>query len=175
MYLSYVQKLQHCSSVLLQIWTQGWLYFSVFPPSTSCAFVSNLNESAVTPKLQPGQEVMQSVLEKDLVMNVYRDGHWGAFRHQLVTAGNIFFYYYPIAYVFSVFYCILLLYVLYNMCTIMFYYLFVVGTVWVSQKVSELCMEKFLNHAVVQVHPCINALCDNTKGIEASLIPQIIV
>lgn len=51
-----------------------------------CAFVSNLNESAVTPKLQPGQEVMQSVLEKDLVMNVYRDGHWGAFRHQLVTA-----------------------------------------------------------------------------------------
>lgn len=36
-------------------------------------------------------------------------------------------------------------------------------------------MEKFLNHAVVQVHPCINALCDNTKGIEASLIPQIIV
>lgn len=72
---------------------------------------------------------MQSVLEKDLVMNVYRDGHWGAFRHQLVTAGNIFFYYYPIAYVFSVFYCILLLYVLYNICTIMFYYLFVVGTV----------------------------------------------
>lgn len=64
--------------------------FLFFPPSTSCAFVSNLNESAITPKLQPGQEVMQSVLEKDLVMNVYRDGHWGAFRHQLVTAGNIF-------------------------------------------------------------------------------------
>ncbi|XP_032358725.1 fatty acid synthase [Etheostoma spectabile] len=43
-----------------------------------CAFVSNLNESSATPSLQ-------SVLEGDLVMNVFRDGHWGVFRHQLIT------------------------------------------------------------------------------------------
>lgn len=54
---------------------------------TSCAFVSNLNETSAVPSLQPGHKFMQSVLEGDLVMNVFRDGHWGAFRHQLITHG----------------------------------------------------------------------------------------
>ncbi|XP_039990736.1 fatty acid synthase isoform X2 [Xiphias gladius] len=50
-----------------------------------CAFVSNLNNSSVAPSLQPAHKSMQSVLEGDLVMNVFRDGHWGVFRHQLIT------------------------------------------------------------------------------------------
>ncbi|XP_071781118.1 fatty acid synthase [Centroberyx gerrardi] len=50
-----------------------------------CAFVSNLNESSVAPTLQPAHNSMESVLEGDLVMNVFRDGHWGVFRHQLIT------------------------------------------------------------------------------------------
>ncbi|XP_069024612.1 fatty acid synthase isoform X1 [Embiotoca jacksoni] len=50
-----------------------------------CVFVSNLDESSAAPSLQPGHESVESVQEKDLVMNVFRDGHWGAFRHQLIT------------------------------------------------------------------------------------------
>lgn len=50
-----------------------------------CAFVSNLNESSAAPSLQLAHESMQAVLEGDLVMNVFRDGHWGTFRHQLIS------------------------------------------------------------------------------------------
>ncbi|XP_037610720.1 fatty acid synthase [Sebastes umbrosus] len=50
-----------------------------------CAFVSNLDECSAAPILQPAHESMQSVLEGDLVMNVFRHGHWGVFRHQLIT------------------------------------------------------------------------------------------
>uniref|UniRef100_A0A8D3B9P6 Fatty acid synthase n=1 Tax=Scophthalmus maximus TaxID=52904 RepID=A0A8D3B9P6_SCOMX len=50
-----------------------------------CAFVSNLNKSSVAPNLQSDHKSMQSVLDGDLVMNVFRDGHWGIFRHQLIT------------------------------------------------------------------------------------------
>ncbi|KAG7507376.1 fatty acid synthase [Solea senegalensis] len=50
-----------------------------------CAFVSNLDESSEAPSLEPAHKSMQSVLEGDLVMNVFRDGHWGVFRHQLIT------------------------------------------------------------------------------------------
>lgn len=57
-------------------------------PVTSCAFVSNLNETSEAPNLQMGQKIMQSMLEADLVMNVHRDGQWGAFRHQLLTNGT---------------------------------------------------------------------------------------
>lgn len=49
-----------------------------------CAFVSNLNKASVAPRLQPADKSLQRVLEGDLVMNVFRDGHWGAFRHQLI-------------------------------------------------------------------------------------------
>uniref|UniRef100_A0A6Q2Y0D1 Fatty acid synthase n=1 Tax=Esox lucius TaxID=8010 RepID=A0A6Q2Y0D1_ESOLU len=50
-----------------------------------CAFVSNLSDSSVSPILQPTHNSMQSVLEGDLCMNVFRDGHWGVFRHQLIS------------------------------------------------------------------------------------------
>ena len=49
------------------------------------AFVSNLDDSSATPTLKATHNSMQSVLEGDLVMNVFRDGHWGVFRHQLIT------------------------------------------------------------------------------------------
>ncbi|XP_059181217.1 LOW QUALITY PROTEIN: fatty acid synthase [Centropristis striata] len=49
-----------------------------------CAFVSNLNESSASPVLQPAHQSLQSVLEGDLSMNVFRDGQWGVFRHQII-------------------------------------------------------------------------------------------
>lgn len=52
-----------------------------------CAFVSNLNKSSSAPVLKPTDKSMESVLNTDLVMNVFRDGHWGVFRHQLVSQG----------------------------------------------------------------------------------------
>ncbi|XP_054609993.1 fatty acid synthase isoform X1 [Dunckerocampus dactyliophorus] len=50
-----------------------------------CAFVSNLDGSSDAPILQLDHPSMQSVLDGDLVMNVFRDGHWGVFRHQRIT------------------------------------------------------------------------------------------
>ncbi|XP_013881248.1 fatty acid synthase [Austrofundulus limnaeus] len=50
-----------------------------------CLFVSNLSGSSETPSLQPGHMSVQSVLEGDLVLNVFRDGQWGTFRHQLIS------------------------------------------------------------------------------------------
>lgn len=50
-----------------------------------CAFTSNLDESSVMPALLPSENTMQTLLKNDLVMNVWRDGDWGAFRHQLLT------------------------------------------------------------------------------------------
>lgn len=50
-----------------------------------CAFVSNLNASSDAPSLHPAHNSMKPVLKGDLVMNVFRDGHWGAFRHQLIS------------------------------------------------------------------------------------------
>ncbi|CAB1338338.1 unnamed protein product [Coregonus sp. 'balchen'] len=52
-----------------------------------CAFVSNMCESSAAPTLQPTHNSMRSVLEGDLCMNVFRDGHWGVFRHQLISQG----------------------------------------------------------------------------------------
>uniref|UniRef100_H3AY86 Fatty acid synthase n=1 Tax=Latimeria chalumnae TaxID=7897 RepID=H3AY86_LATCH len=46
-----------------------------------CVFVSNLDPLAVNPNLETMGEEMQQVLRKDLAMNIYRDGQWGAFRH----------------------------------------------------------------------------------------------
>ncbi|TNN50607.1 Fatty acid synthase [Liparis tanakae] len=50
-----------------------------------CAFVSNLNASSSAPSLQPAHASMRSVMDGDLVMNVFRDGQWGVFRHQLIS------------------------------------------------------------------------------------------
>uniref|UniRef100_A0A8C5H966 Fatty acid synthase n=1 Tax=Gouania willdenowi TaxID=441366 RepID=A0A8C5H966_GOUWI len=46
-----------------------------------CMFVSNLSSSSEV----PNQKSVQPILDQDLVMNVYRDGRWGSFRHQLIT------------------------------------------------------------------------------------------
>lgn len=54
-----------------------------------CAFVSNLRKGAAVPSLVPTEKSMKALLNKDLVMNVYRDGLWGVFRHQLLTQGEI--------------------------------------------------------------------------------------
>lgn len=46
-----------------------------------CILVSNLSSTSPIPKLDPSSAELQKVLQGDLVMNVYRDGAWGAFRH----------------------------------------------------------------------------------------------
>ncbi|KAL6475465.1 hypothetical protein MHYP_G00165050 [Metynnis hypsauchen] len=47
-------------------------------------FVSNLKKSSEAPLLLLTNKDIEPVLQKDLSMNVYRDGQWGAFRHQLL-------------------------------------------------------------------------------------------
>ncbi|NXX48511.1 FAS synthase, partial [Tricholaema leucomelas] len=46
-----------------------------------CVFVSNLNPSSAVPPMSPSSQEMKEIVQKDLVMNVYRDGKWGSFRH----------------------------------------------------------------------------------------------
>uniref|UniRef100_A0A8B9P5E4 Fatty acid synthase n=1 Tax=Apteryx owenii TaxID=8824 RepID=A0A8B9P5E4_APTOW len=46
-----------------------------------CVFISNLNPSSVVPPTSLSSLEMQKIVQKDLVMNVYRDGKWGSFRH----------------------------------------------------------------------------------------------
>ncbi|NXL79375.1 FAS synthase, partial [Leptocoma aspasia] len=46
-----------------------------------CVFVSNLNPSSTVPPTSLSSLEMQKIVQKDLVMNVYRDGKWGSFRH----------------------------------------------------------------------------------------------
>ncbi|XP_044275877.1 fatty acid synthase [Varanus komodoensis] len=49
-----------------------------------CVFVSNLDASSPRPSTSPSSKEMEEILQKDLVMNVYRDGKWGSFRHLLL-------------------------------------------------------------------------------------------
>ena len=63
--------------------------FSPFLPHPSCAFVSNLDDASATPALAPDQDVMRLALQADLAMNVFRDGRWGVFRHQLINQGTL--------------------------------------------------------------------------------------
>ncbi|XP_062930495.1 fatty acid synthase [Mobula hypostoma] len=49
-----------------------------------CVFVTNLISSSSVPSLDPSGKDMKTIVGNDLVMNVYRDGHWGSFRHILV-------------------------------------------------------------------------------------------
>uniref|UniRef100_A0A803V968 Fatty acid synthase n=1 Tax=Ficedula albicollis TaxID=59894 RepID=A0A803V968_FICAL len=44
-------------------------------------FISNLNPSSAVPPTSLSSLEMQKIVQKDLVMNVYRDGKWGSFRH----------------------------------------------------------------------------------------------
>ncbi|NXI49651.1 FAS synthase, partial [Chloroceryle aenea] len=46
-----------------------------------CVFVSNLNPSSAVPPTSLSSLEMQKIVQNDLVMNVYRDGKWGSFRH----------------------------------------------------------------------------------------------
>ncbi|XP_042524650.1 fatty acid synthase [Dipodomys spectabilis] len=46
-----------------------------------CVLLSNLSPASRVPTLDPGSTELQQLLASDLVMNVYRDGVWGAFRH----------------------------------------------------------------------------------------------
>ncbi|XP_058417918.1 fatty acid synthase isoform X2 [Diceros bicornis minor] len=46
-----------------------------------CILVSNLSNTSPIPKLDSSSLELQKVLQGDLVMNIYRDGAWGAFRH----------------------------------------------------------------------------------------------
>ncbi|XP_036924219.1 fatty acid synthase [Sturnira hondurensis] len=46
-----------------------------------CILVSNLSSKSPVPKMDPGSAELRKVLQADLVMNVCRDGTWGAFRH----------------------------------------------------------------------------------------------
>ncbi|XP_045425730.1 fatty acid synthase [Lemur catta] len=46
-----------------------------------CILLSNLSSTSRVPGVDPGSAELRKVLQGDLVMNVYRDGAWGAFRH----------------------------------------------------------------------------------------------
>ncbi|NXG73396.1 FAS synthase, partial [Baryphthengus martii] len=46
-----------------------------------CVFISNLNPSSAVPPTSHSSPEMQKIVQSDLVMNVYRDGKWGSFRH----------------------------------------------------------------------------------------------
>uniref|UniRef100_A0A4X2LHQ6 Fatty acid synthase n=1 Tax=Vombatus ursinus TaxID=29139 RepID=A0A4X2LHQ6_VOMUR len=53
-----------------------------------CVLVSNFNSSSTIPQISPSTKEMQQLLQGDLVMNVYRDGKWGAFRHLPLKEGK---------------------------------------------------------------------------------------
>ncbi|XP_042639485.1 fatty acid synthase [Orycteropus afer afer] len=53
-----------------------------------CILVSNLSSTSPVPSMDPGSPELQKLLQKDLVMNVYRDGAWGAFRHFPLEQGK---------------------------------------------------------------------------------------
>uniref|UniRef100_A0A2K5Q2X1 Fatty acid synthase n=2 Tax=Cebus imitator TaxID=2715852 RepID=A0A2K5Q2X1_CEBIM len=46
-----------------------------------CLLLSSLSSTSRVPDVDPGSAELQKVLQGDLVMNVYRDGAWGTFRH----------------------------------------------------------------------------------------------
>ncbi|NXG58624.1 FAS synthase, partial [Hemiprocne comata] len=46
-----------------------------------CLFISNLNPLSAVPPTSLSSLEMQKTVQSDLVMNVYRDGKWGSFRH----------------------------------------------------------------------------------------------
>ncbi|PKU32508.1 fatty acid synthase [Limosa lapponica baueri] len=53
-----------------------------------CVFVSNLNPSSAVPPTSLSSLEMQKIVQRDLVMNVYRDGKWGSFRHLPLQQGQ---------------------------------------------------------------------------------------
>ncbi|XP_028912877.2 LOW QUALITY PROTEIN: fatty acid synthase [Ornithorhynchus anatinus] len=53
-----------------------------------CLLVSNLDASSAAPQTGPSSAEMGGIVARDLVMNVYRDGRWGAFRHFPLQPGK---------------------------------------------------------------------------------------
>nr|XP_033816212.1 fatty acid synthase [Geotrypetes seraphini] len=49
-----------------------------------CILVSNVETSSVIPCLHATSAETQTLLRRDLTMNIYRDGQWGAFRHSML-------------------------------------------------------------------------------------------
>lgn len=52
-------------------------------------FVSNLDGSPAEPSLGENHPSQQTLFQGDLVMNVFRDGRWGSFRHQIIPHGTV--------------------------------------------------------------------------------------
>ena len=50
--------------------------------------MSNLSSTSPIPEMDPNSLELRKVLQGDLVMNVYRDGAWGAFRHFPLEKGE---------------------------------------------------------------------------------------
>ncbi|XP_039596427.1 fatty acid synthase [Polypterus senegalus] len=50
-----------------------------------CVFVTNLDQSSVSPSLSPTSKEMQNILCHDLTMNIFRSGQWGSFRHVMLS------------------------------------------------------------------------------------------
>uniref|UniRef100_A0A1W7RHC9 Fatty acid synthase n=1 Tax=Agkistrodon contortrix contortrix TaxID=8713 RepID=A0A1W7RHC9_AGKCO len=46
-----------------------------------CVFISSLDAASPSPPTNSSAKEMQTILKNDLVMNIYRDGKWGSFRH----------------------------------------------------------------------------------------------
>ncbi|KAH7943510.1 hypothetical protein HPB52_009166 [Rhipicephalus sanguineus] len=47
-----------------------------------CVFDASQKESSRVSDFSPGNEAYKQLMERDLVMNIYRDGHWGSYRHR---------------------------------------------------------------------------------------------
>ncbi|KAL1467983.1 hypothetical protein MTO96_041785, partial [Rhipicephalus appendiculatus] len=47
-----------------------------------CVFDASQKESSRVSDFSPGNAAYKQLMERDLVMNVYRDGHWGSYRHR---------------------------------------------------------------------------------------------
>lgn len=52
-----------------------------------CIFDASLNEISNVIDFEPSNPKYKEVLENDLVMNIYRDGQWGSYRHVVAKVG----------------------------------------------------------------------------------------
>lgn len=58
-----------------------------FIVSYRCILFSNLKSSEVPDMSESSQEFL-SLIQKDMAVNVYRDGQWGSFRHIPIRTGK---------------------------------------------------------------------------------------
>ncbi|XP_077979410.1 fatty acid synthase-like [Glandiceps talaboti] len=64
-----------------------------------CIFNASLEDQTQLPDLSSGSKTLEGVLHQDLLMNVYRDGQWGSFRHVPVSGTDATLVHTPHAYV----------------------------------------------------------------------------